>query len=194
MGRRGNPAAFSFAGGASFVRTGACYSQAVPVHPIWPALLSFAIPVVGWSLGFILAHDAFAWIGLFLGIAVAALSGARMLWAGAVSAVARPSPRIDTGAQLALFIREAEAIKASIEARRDLAEIGEEAREWHERVAAFVRERLGEAFCARLFSDPGVRGGEPFGLPADYLTRWRWLNNRTVHLNEFIRELGREGA
>jgi hypothetical protein len=191
LGRRGNPAALSFAPPTSSVRGGACYSQAVPAHPIWPALLSFAIPIVGWSLGFIVDHDIFAWLGLFGGISVAAMSGAAILWAK-VAVAGQPAPRLDTRAQLLAFVSEAEAIKTAIQAQRDLAEIGEDARTWHERVAPFVRERLGEVYAARLASDPGVRGGEPFGLPTDYLTRWRWLNNRTVHLQAFAGELSRE--
>jgi hypothetical protein len=160
----------------------------VKVHPAWPALLSFAIPVVGWSLGFIVDHDAFAWIGLFGGVAVAALCGARMLWATVEVADTRDR-RIDVRVQLAEFISEAETLKEAVRAQDDLAEIDLETGDWHERVCVFVRARMGETFAARLVGDPAIRGGEPFGLPTEHLRRWRWLNGRIFRLQEFAREL-----
>jgi len=160
----------------------------VKTDPVWPALLSFAIPIIGASLGYIVAHDIFAWLGLFGGIAVAALSGAKMLWAR----IELPKPvgqRKDVPSQLAAFIAEAEQLKADLVAWEDLAELDPEVNDWRARVTALVRERLGEAFAIRVFSDPDIRGGEPFGLSAERLGRWRWLNYRTHRLQELAAEL-----
>ena len=157
-------------------------------HPIWPALLSFAIPVVGWSLGFIVAHDVFAWLGLFGGISVAALSGANILWARIRTDDGRGG-RQEPAARLTAFLAEAERLKADLVAWEDLAEVDREVSDWRDRVLAFVRDRMGETFAARLFSDPDIRGGEPFGLSAERLGRWRWLNYRTYRLQEFAEEL-----
>lgn len=158
------------------------------VHPVWPALLSLAIPIVGWSLGFIVDHDAFAWLGLFGGIAVAALSGARILWARVLISDAADR-RTDVRVELAVFIAEAEQIKAALCAQEPIAEIDPETSDWHQRVTAFVRSHLGEAFAVRLLADPDIRGGEPFGLPNQHLGRWRWVNYRVLRLQEFAREL-----
>lgn len=157
-------------------------------HPIWPALLSFAIPVIGWSLGFIVDHDIFAWLGLFGGISVAALSGARMLWAQIRLGDSR-NLRDDVRDRLGAFIAEAEQLKADLVAWEDLGEFDADANNWHERVSAFVRTWIGEAFAVRLFSDPDIRGGEPFGLSSERLGRWRWLNFRVLRLKEFASEL-----
>jgi hypothetical protein len=179
-GRRGNPAAFFF--------WRSCYDLAVKAHPVWPALLSFAIPVVGWSLGFIVGHDIFAWLGLFGGIAVAALSGARILWAQ-VKVGDAADRRQDLRAELAILIAEAEQLKEAVRALEPLADVDPSATDWYQRTTTFVRVRLGEAFAARLLTDPLIRGGEPFGLPSAHLGRWRWLNYRVLRLQEFASEL-----
>lgn len=59
---------------------------------------------------------------------------------------------------------------------------------WREELMAFIGESLDASYRARILSDAGILSGEPTGLGDPLLGRWRWLNYRSIRLQEIAKE------
>lgn len=85
------------------------------------------------------------------------------------------------------FLVQGSTLKRAFESDSPLDAIVEKVVNWRVAMTAYFESQLDSSYTSRLFDDAGILTGQP-ALSEDRLGRWRWVNHRSIRLQEFIRE------
>jgi hypothetical protein len=113
-------------------------------------------------------------------IAAEALADTEALAVKFQSDEARKAKRVALG----VLIEEASNLLDDLRGDADLEELIGRVADWRTRTLALLDEQFDPGYRARFMNSSGIVSGEPAGLEEERKSRWRWLNYRTIRLQQ----------